>query len=230
MQQIQLIQLHGVHQQGMLEKFPDTCPICHRSIVPEIFGGSGNWNDQDKTAQVVFRCVATLCQNLFIGTYTIRQVAAPGMVRTSCALVSVEPMRPAQAAVPDSVSKISPTFVVIRNQVADAEARGLDQIVGIGLRKALEFLIKDFAISRFPNDAAKIKKMFLSHCIDEYIKDGNVSACAKRAAWLGNDEAHYLRKWDAKDVGDLKRLIHLTVNWIDSLHETEGFVGDMPAP
>ena len=28
---------------------------------------------------------------------------------------------------------------------------------------------------------------------------------AQRAAWLGNDEAHYFEKWTSKDTEDLKQ-------------------------
>jgi hypothetical protein len=232
--QIQLVDLYGQNISAMLNEVPNTCPICHRSIVAHAIS-PGYWSATSKWGQVVFRCVAKDCEHLFIATYKQRPspIQQPGQQRhvgqiLQLVLDTVEPMRSQPIPVPDKVAAMSPTFVAIRNQVADAEARGLDQITGIGFRKALEFLIKDFAISRNIGHEEQIKKMFLGPCIDTYIQDGNVKACAKRATWLGNDEAHYIRKWDTKDVQDLKRLIQLTVNWIDSLHQTESFVGDMP--
>ena len=53
--------------------------------------------------------------------------------------------------------------------------------------------------------------------------------CAKRAAWLGNDETHYTRKWEDKDVKDLKLLVHLTVNWIDNVLLTQKYISEMDA-
>ncbi len=35
------------------------------------------------------------------------------------------------------------------------------------------------------------------------------------AAWLGNDETHYERRWVDKDVEDLRRLIDITCHWIE---------------
>jgi hypothetical protein len=234
--QINLTDLYGSQIIAHLNEIPNTCPICHRAIVVHPIS-PGYWSAASKRGQVVFRCVANDCQNLFIATYNQKPgpVQPPGQQRHVGGLPTyhlildiVEPMRPQPIPIPEKVSEISPAFVAIRNQVADAEARGLDQITGIGFRKALEFLIKDFAMLKHPNEKEQIKKMFLGPCIDTYIHDGNMKACAKRAGWLGNDETHYIRKWETKDVQDLKKLIQLTVNWMDSLHQTETFVGDMP--
>jgi hypothetical protein len=69
--------------------------------------------------------------------------------------------------------------------------------------------------------------MFLGKCIDTYINDLNLKECARRAAWLGNDETHYIRKWEDKDVNDLKTLIRLTVNWIENVLLTEEYISSM---
>lgn len=50
-----------------------------------------------------------------------------------------------------------------------------------------------------------------------------------RAVWLGNDETHYVRKWEEKDVNDLKLLVRLTVNWIDNVLLTKKYIADMSA-
>lgn len=102
-------------------------------------------------------------------------------------------------------------------------------MVGIGLRKALEFLVKDFAISENPGKVDEIQKNLLGACIDKYINDTNVKECAKRAAWLGNDETHYVRKWGNKDIEDLKLLVRLTVNWLESHLLTKQYIASMPS-
>jgi hypothetical protein len=51
---------------------------------------------------------------------------------------------------------------------------------------------------------------------------------AARAAWLGNDETHYGRKWEGKDLTDLKKLISLTLNWIQAEELTQDVIADMP--
>jgi len=122
---------------------------------------------------------------------------------------------------------VSPSFVDIYAQASAAEDWGLNQICGPGYRKALEFLVKDYCLSSKPEHEKEIRKTLLGSCIKEYIEDSNVKECAKRATWLGNDETHYLRKWEAKDVKDLKTLIRLTGNWIENNVLTKRYLEEM---
>jgi hypothetical protein len=105
-----------------------------------------------------------------------------------------------------------------------------DQLVGIGLRKALEFLMKDFLIEQHPKEADAIKTTLLGGCIEKWVTDPNIKECAKRAAWLGNDETHYTRKWGDRDIEDLKRLVRLTTNWVDNVLLTKRYMAEMPPP
>lgn len=104
----------------------------------------------------------------------------------------------------------------------------MDEISGQGYGKALEILVKDFAVSEKPDDADKIKKEQLGQVIKAYIKDEGVQAIAERAAWLRNDEAHYERRWLDKDVEDLKVLIRLVVNDITNAELRKKYVNEMP--
>jgi hypothetical protein len=128
------------------------------------------------------------------------------------------------------ITQVSPVFVEVYNQAMAAEAAGLDQMVGIGLRKALEFLIKDFAISEQPDQAEPIKAMFLGNVIKQYIDDKRVQALAERAVWLGNDETHYVRKWETKDINDLKNLLTLTLNAVQNVILGKQYIHDMQLP
>jgi hypothetical protein len=177
--------------------------------------------------QSVFRCTNTKCQELFIGTYTNNGRVGSG--RREYELRTVAPFAHEPVAFPETVSGLSPTFVEIYNQAMAAESRSLDQLVGIGLRKALEFLIKDYAVKEFPTKKDEILGTMLGPCITNFISDSNIKECAKRAAWLGNDETHYVRKWEAKDVNDLKLLVKLTVNWIDNEAMTKKYIAEMAA-
>ncbi len=67
--------------------------------------------------------------------------------------------------------------------MAVAEAIGLDQLEGIGLRKAMEFLVKDYAISKNPDQEEDIRSKFLGACINEYIIGFR---CASSAPPQGN--------------------------------------------
>ncbi len=113
---------------------------------------------------------------------------------------------------PKTIEKVSNSFVKIYNEALVAEKFRLSQIAGPCCRKALEFLIKDFLINEKPKDKSKIEVKFLGKCIKQ-ISDEGIKNMAERAAWLGNDETHYYRKWIDKDIEILKELIQLTVNY-----------------
>lgn len=214
--------LHGKSQNFTIDRFPDECPVCHTRILPRfveaIFektpGGALH------LLQGAFQCTTEKCHQLFVATYS-------RISDTGGKLAQVAPVSPKSHPFSAEIQEVSPTFVDIYNQVIVAEAANLHQLTGIGLRKALEFLVKDYAISQKPKDADKIKAEWLGRCINEYIDDPKIKQCAKLAAWLGNDETHYIRKWEGKDINDLKVLIRLTVNWIENSLLTSKYTKEM---
>ena len=84
------------------------------------------------------------------------------------------------------------------------------QICGVGYRKALEFLVKDYLIKTSPELKEKIKKGQLGDAI-ALIADTRIKSCASHATWIGNDETHYVRVWEDKDLEDLKNLIKMVL-------------------
>jgi hypothetical protein len=66
----------------------------------------------------------------------------------------------------------------------------------------------------YPEEVSKIQSMPLQQCVKNYITEASIKDMAERAIWLGNDETHYVRKWENKDLQDLKNLIDLTVYFI----------------
>jgi len=205
----------------VLNKIPDKCPLCHKNIDPKII--LHFIDDDEKIVQSVFNCTSKACESIFIGYYLFSSNTTPkSYVLRRTAPTNIIPITFSQ-----TIEEVSPTFVLIYNQAIHAEAVNLNEIVGIGLRKALEFLIKDFAIAENPSQADDIKKLLLGNCINTYINDVNVKECAKRAAWLGNDETHYIRKWEDKDISDMKLLIRLTVNWIENVILTQKYISEM---
>jgi len=131
---------------------------------------------------------------------------------------------------------VSPDFCAIYEEAFKAEQCGLLLVAGPGYRKALEFLIKDYIIGRLTEtdaeklalEKAKAEKTLLGTCIKDYVKSEQIKEIAKRAAWLGNDETHYVRKWEDKDLKDLKKLISLTLHWIEVETLTLEVIADMP--
>lgn len=115
-----------------------------------------------------------------------------------------------------NISSLSPQFIKIYNQAEQAEQWGLDEICGMGYRKSLEFLVKDFSILITPKKSEDIKIQPLGSCINDYIDSKRIKSLAKAATWLGNDETHYVRKHHDYDINTLKAFISAMVTFIDS--------------
>ncbi len=215
------------------DRKPDFCPVCHRHahIGATFPNGHISPHEAKGTAhtklQIVFSCPSHSCGTLFIGEYQYTRAQGGGYYY---ALSKLFPISLKKYVVADPIPKISPNFVTIMNQAEQAEQQGLDEIAGIGFRRALEFLIKDYCILKDPPKKDEIEKKFLGRCIADHILEPRIKACAERATWLGNDEAHYVRRWTKMDITDLKKLITLTTHWIASEHLTEDYLKQMPAP
>lgn len=204
---------------------PDTCPLCHNGIEPLLIASNviDTSGDGVDALQILYRCPKRQCQSAFIATYE-RGGSHYGI---EYYLKSTAPYRNKDPELSDEIRSLSTAFTEIYKQAYSAEHSGLDQIAGVGYRKALEFLIKDFCISRHEDKEEEIKKQYLGACIDNYVDDQNLKQCAKRAAWLGNDETHYIRKWEEKDIRDLKILITLSMSWVRNILLTEKYMADM---
>ncbi|MGI5905214.1 MAG: hypothetical protein ACOX85_02970 [Candidatus Pararuminococcus gallinarum] len=117
----------------------------------------------------------------------------------------------------EHIKALSPRFIEIYHQSEKAEGIGLTEICGMGYRKSLEFLIKDYAVHCDPDKSSEIQssKTLLSQCINNYIKSEKIKILAKASSWIGNDETHYSRKHTAYNLQDLKRFITTTVAYIN---------------
>jgi hypothetical protein len=199
------------NQQRHVNALPDECPICHSKIVPENIG-AGFLSENFDLVELYFRCVNTKCLRSFISLYE-RDPTNPAM---SYRFMQSVPSQPVSKVLAPEISKLSKEFAKIWAQAQQAEAAGLDDIAGPGYRKALEFLIKDYAISLAADEKEKtrIKVMALQAVIKECFKGDNLHVVSSRAAWLGNDETHYERRWVGKDLQDLKTLIAATEHFI----------------
>ncbi len=218
------------HSKGELtiEGSPDKCPFCHTGIKPTpVFGYNVNTNG---LWVILMNCPVFFCQESFVAYYepAARQQhqSLPINKPTYTGRTSVGKLKGEDF--PNDISEISEGFVKIYNEAFIAEQSGLVEICGVGYRKALEFLIKDYAIKRHPGQQDKIEKKMLAACIKDYVTDEKIKSVAKRAVWLGNDETHFVRTWETKNLADLKKLISLTLHWIEAEILTESFENEMP--
>jgi hypothetical protein len=211
------------------DRHPDECPVCHRRVHSEFRIGhliGAPETPRRSNVQAIFLCPATECQSLFIGYY--REFNGPhGDGAGVFELTSVAPRSSTPPPIYSGIGSMSKDFTEIYTQATEAENRALNQIAGVGYRKALEFLVKDYCCYKLPGDAEAIKSMMLSPCIEKYVSNEDIKHCAKLATWLGNDETHYVRKWEDKDIEDLKALVSLTMSWIETSIKTDQYRASM---
>lgn len=204
--------LHDGNSTRVFCEYPNVCPICNKSITPD--NKMDYYNLQSKIVYFFFYCPA--CGECFISSYNFlnKSVTYKMNEYRELALKNSYPCIPNKINFDKCIESLSPSFCEIYNQAHASEIYKLSQISGIGYRKALEFLIKDYCCYRNQNDTKKIKAQLLGQVIDNYVDSNKLRKLSKAAIWLGNDETHYIRKFEDKDINDLKRFITATVAFI----------------
>lgn len=198
---------------------PSSCPHCGRTMSPQHVGQSksseiSSISDKGRFS-IIYRCSFEDCLKYFVIEYIHDNYDEPREVN-----YSYRP--PIKVKLPENIEKTSPIFVEIYSQASIAEREALTQIAGVGYRKAAEFLIKDYAISKNPSDEEHIKSIMLGKVIADYLNDfPKLQALAKSVAWIGNDETHYVRRHDDKDVQDLKKFILSTAQFIAADYDAD---------
>lgn len=189
---------------------PDVCPLCHYAITPNRI--KEEWyadNYGSRHLAILYTCPH--CFRPFVAHFRDR---TPGTSAMSPTLDYCAPELYSVRQFEDSISDLSPQFVKIYNQALEAENRQLDEIAGIGYRKALEFLVKDYCKHKHPEQSDEIERFPLGKCISDLIAQPSINILASRAVWIGNDETHYTRKLEGRDISDMKAFIHALVHYI----------------
>lgn len=198
---------------------PLKCPHCGRTMSPQHVGQSTSSESTSVSEEgrfsVIFRCSFEDCLKYFVIEYINDNYESASMVD-----YTYRP--PIKVKLPENIEKVSPVFVEIYSQATVAESEALNQIAGVGYRKAAEFLIKDYAISKNPSDEEHIKSIMLGKVIADHLNNfPKIQALAKSVAWIGNDETHYVRRHDDKDIRDLKKFILSAAQFIAADYDAD---------
>jgi len=209
----------GNHRNISIQRTAIKCPFCKMHMIPQFMylciQGRDKYN-------VFCQCTNPECEHSFVSEYRLSKSEYVYTCTSPNASMEIKSFS-------EIIQGISPSFCEIYNQAYAAQQMNLFQICGVGYRKALEFLIKDYIIGHLGKSKESIEQKNLAKCIKEDISDERIKAVAERAVWLGNDETHYVRKWEDKEIKDLIGLIHLTIRWIESEVETERLLENMPS-
>lgn len=139
-----------------------------------------------------------------------RQITFNSIIEGAGAILPISAKNKIATSVPHDIVKISPLFEDIYNESHIAESFGLLHIAGMGYRKSLEFLIKDYLILVTPYKKEKYQSMPLNQVID-HLDDKDLITLSRAGAWLGNDESHFIRVYEDKGIKELKDFISETI-------------------
>ena len=219
------IQFQGRHTSY---KNPNICPHCHIVNTPH-----SQWQietkDTDNTPTLItaWTCSNESCTKIFVASYK-----ADGQgLKFERFLNGLpkgpewpKPINDLKSGNPKTVGQVEQTrFIKTYLQSLVAENNGLDELAGMGFRKSIEYLVKDWAIQNKPEDKEKIESSWLGAVIKDYYS-GDLKEILERATWLGNDQAHYNRLFEEFDIDVLKELIELIMVELDRQHKMKHYI------
>jgi hypothetical protein len=195
---------------------PSQCPHCHNGIEPrpihQSIAHAVNYS--------IWKCTFRDCGKLFIAVHQVldqRQLKFIGFL-------DGQPIGPYW---PQTIKKIKSKFIETYNQALKAEYFNLDEIAGMGFRKAIEYLVKDYLIHSASSLEGKIEDKLLANIISENFnspQEKDLKDLLQRATWLGNDMVHYLKYHENFDINDLKDLIQLVMDEIHSIEQKRHYI------
>ena len=191
---------------------PDVCPRCNLGIDAKIVS-SYFFDNSNHSGIVTLTLFCPRCKTFFYCDCVVHGLDWPEPELWG---TMISPTSKKLTDFSAEINGLSPEFVSIYHQAESAENAGLDKVCGMAYRKALEFLVKDYAIHLHPDDADTIKAIPLSNCISDHIDNPKIQTLSKASAWIGNDETHYVRKHETYSVAELKSFIHAIVTFIDA--------------
>ena len=203
---------------------PNICPHCQKGIDPVVIKTILDRFYDQAVLYIVFKC--PVCQQVFFGKYFIGPFSAISLLNIHDFALHPSEIIGGHGLVREfskEINDVSPDFVALYNDAYRAEQYGLQSIVGISYRLAFEYLIKDYCIKTHEEAKEDILKKTLSQCINEYL-DPDIKDITKRAAWLGNDYAHYESKHPDMNLDDLKSIIDISVSKIKSKIEEAYYI------
>lgn len=211
-----------VREQDIQIKLPNTCPHCNQIMTPDVIRTSTFYKNTDDKAvfALLVRCVH--CKEFYALSYILLDA------HFNNSLIPYTYTKNVEYDIPKEIELFSPVFKEIYQQSQLAEVYNFTHIAGIGYRKSLEFLIKDFLITVNQEDSDKISKLPLGQAI-QLLNNSKLLTLSKAATWIGNDETHYVKKYEDKDISDMKKYIralshHLSSEFI--ANEAQSFISE----
>lgn len=195
---------------------PRICNHCRQTGEQLAVGGVLLYGEEDLADGIIF----TACQHCRnTSMHYIKHITSTNGGGYYEVDKSFPNVREATSDVPEYVVKNFPDFMKIYEQAQEAEKKDLDQLAGMGYRKAIEFLITDYLI-KHPVDGAEKEwlenpKTSLSAKINK-LDNARIKKIAKAISYLGNDETHYSRRHPEYGIDKLKAFIRVFLSDLEN--------------
>lgn len=180
-------------------ELPDHCPCCNKGTRIDIVAKAAN--EAKNELGLILHC--SRCEQFHFLTYA---TLARGLGHRTTSLQDVFPPPMPDVRIPIEMEELYPDFCKIYKQTAYAEIQGLDHIVGVGYRKALEYLVKHYLSEQLPDERDAILSEPLGKSIKR-IPHAQMQNLAKASTWIGNDQTHIIQKHPNHSVPEMKRFI-----------------------
>lgn len=207
------VPINNVQGQNLTVSAPDFCPHCNKNIAPILCAYATNINNFDSIythaqfeLSTIFLCPN--CEKSIFARYVmIKQAAAPlGSFYYREDTRFIYPYTAPKIEISNKIEEFYPDFYNVYIQAVKAENIGLTDICGMGFRKSVEILVKQYLINQNSSLKDKILAESLSQSINR-IENPKIKTLALSAVWLGNDETHIIRKFTNYDINDMKDFI-----------------------
>lgn len=132
----------------------------------------------------------------------------------------------------ECIQTLSINFTNCFNQSLKAQSEELDYLVGAGLRKSLEYLVKDFVSYIMPEKSDEIRmdnnlSNIICNRLPKNLEFDGIKELAKRVWWVGSDYAHTSKKYDEYDEYDLITLLELLVLEIERYFKKKEYISNI---
>lgn len=202
---------------------PDTCPCCNKimsdDLRPVMAINNINIGEEkyEKCKVVsVYRCAS--CNSLFAIWSEHKAIEQDETtledLSYTCKILAIFPFEKVTVFT-QNITNLSAEFVSVFNQTEIAEAQNLNDICGMGYRKALEFLVDAYIRKNRPAETIDAN-LPLSKKIRDYIDNEQIKTLAQKSAWLGNDATHIINKHPDRNIQDIKKFIKAMTTIIEA--------------
>jgi len=209
-------------------KAPNICPHCHVVNTPHLKYKSPTLDTDGSPCNIqIWQCSNQECGKLFGVLYknvngTVKIVKfLNGLPKGPIWPKPISNLKDGKSI--GTEKEIQSKFIKTYLQSLEAESNGLDEIAGMGYRKAIEYLVKDWAIQSNPKEKDKILGLWLSSIIQNYFT-GDLKEILERATWLGNDQTHYNKLFEEYNIEHLKELIDLIMVELDREYKKQHYI------